>query len=37
MFGRVVIQKNLWKIYTVKSAFTEVFPRVITGTRGDVV
>ena len=34
MFGRVAIQKNLRKMYTVKSAFTKVFPGVITGTRG---
>ena len=34
MFGRVVIQKNLRKMYTVKSALAKVFPRVITGARG---
>ena len=37
MFGRVVIQKNLRKMYTVMSAFTKVFPDVTTRTRGDVV
>ena len=34
MFGRVVIQKNLRKMYKVKSAFAKVFPRVIAGTKG---
>ena len=34
MFGRVVIQKNLRKMNTVKFAFTKVFLRVIAGTRG---
>ena len=34
MFGRVVIQENLRKMYTVKFAFVKVFPSVITGTRG---
>ena len=33
MFGRVVIPKNVRKMYTVKSVFAKVFPRVITGTR----
>ena len=34
MFGRVYIQKNLGKMYTMKFTVTKVFPRVITGTRG---
>ena len=34
MFGRLVIEKNLVKMYTVKSTFAKVFPPVITGTRG---
>ena len=33
MFGRVVIQKNLRKMYRLKPAFAKVFARVITGTR----
>ena len=33
MFARVDIEKNLRKMYMVKSVFTKVFPRVITGTR----